>query len=256
MSHSEYTSTQEIVSSSRTNSVSVEVVKPPPEKVPKLAETVISGTNVKPAIQTKLDTQYDRLMLHRQCHSTGDNVSETYFLFYNFRPLDSRLSKSIPSKTQSLAAASNTNTSTTAQSNTAETRNTATATIQPAVDRQLIFTTGKAIPFRGTHTKTVGSVRVHIINEHMKTPLGALSKIYAVRTVATSRQQQQQPYQALWEILIGSAVVNFALTARYVIICSVDGTVRVLDAQTGVQTLPLLKLPTPAVQCCFVSVSF
>lgn len=223
----EYTSTQEIVSSSRTNSVSVEVVKPPPEKVPKLVETVsTTAVNVTPAIQTKQETH----------------------------PLDSRLSKSIPSKTQSLPV--DAKTATTTQRHLEPTRSTsATTSAAITADRQLVFTSGRPTAFRGTHTKTAGSVRVHISNEHMKTALGALTKVYAVRTAVVSRQPpaQQQP---LWEVLIGSAVVNFALTARYAIVCSVDGTVRVLDTQSGVQSLPLIKLPTPAVQCCFVSAHF
>lgn len=57
----------------------------------------------------------------------------------------------------------------------------------------------------------------------------------------------------MWEIFIGSPVVNVCLSSKYVLACSIDGTLRFLDIQTGILVLPIVKLPTAAVQCSFVS---
>lgn len=56
----------------------------------------------------------------------------------------------------------------------------------------------------------------------------------------------------MWEIFIGSPVVNVCLSSKYVLACSIDGTLRFLDIQTGILVLPIVKLPTAAVQCSFV----
>lgn len=168
--------------------------------------------------------------------------------------LDSRLAKTIPSQTHSI--------STPPTATATQTSHNHRTTVQPpaavsTADRQLVFTSGKAAAFRGTHSKSTASTRVHVANDALPTPLGALSKVYAVSGGQTQQQQQQQrngaAAGALWEVFVGSPVVNFALSVRYALLCSVDGTVRLLDVQTGVQALPLVKLPAPAVQCCFVS---
>jgi protein HIRA/HIR1 len=57
----------------------------------------------------------------------------------------------------------------------------------------------------------------------------------------------------LWEIFIGSPVVNFCLCAKYALFCSSDGNIRFVDIKSGVLVLPVLKLFTPAIQSVFVS---
>lgn len=162
--------------------------------------------------------------------------------------LDSRLSKTVPSQTQTLSTPPTT-TAPQTFTNHRITANQPAAT--SAADRQLVFTSGKATAFRGTHCKTIANTRVHVANDTLPTPLGALSKVYAVS--GAQQQRNTTATAALWEVFVGSPVVNFALSVRYALLCSVDGTVRLLDVETGVQALPLVKLPTPAVQCCFVS---
>lgn len=64
------------------------------------------------------------------------------------------------------------------------------------------------------------------------------------------------PNKPIWEIFVGSPVVNFCLSPNYVLACSFDGTLRFLDIKTGILVLPIVKLPTAAVQCGFVSFFF
>lgn len=57
-----------------------------------------------------------------------------------------------------------------------------------------------------------------------------------------------------WETFIGSPVVNFCMCSKYVLICSKDCTNRFIDIRTGIAVLPILHMPSPVIQCVFVSV--
>lgn len=52
-------------------------------------------------------------------------------------------------------------------------------------------------------------------------------------------------------MLIGSPVVKFELCAKYVLVCSINGTIRFLNTETGTPLLPILHMPSPVIQAVF-----
>lgn len=171
-----------------------------------------------------------------------------------FAGLDSRLAKTLPGRTAALQPTADANRAQPTQ----QTSSNANAAANAFADRQIVFSTGRAAAFRGTLAKTGGggsggTVRVSVANEAIAAVaaagLGAITRVTAAATGAGTSAAQKP----LWEHLVGSAVVNFAVGARWTLLCSLDGTVRVLDVWTGVPALPVVQLPTAAVQCCFVS---
>lgn len=102
---------------------------------------------------------------------------------------------------------------------------------------------GKAVPLKGVHEKALGEFTVKINNTATNTSFGSLSQI-ACNNLQTKNE--------LWKINVGSSVVNFSLSQKYVLACSANGTLRFLDIKTGICILPVMKLPTAAVQSAFV----
>ncbi|XP_037920410.1 protein HIRA homolog [Hermetia illucens] len=92
------------------------------------------------------------------------------------------------------------------------------------------------------YVKQVSDFRVHVHNGNVTTTLGPLSKVTCWALGANEK---------LWETLIGSPIVNFSLCAKYVLLCSQDGTIRFLHIRTGINALPILHLATAATQCAF-----
>lgn len=85
------------------------------------------------------------------------------------------------------------------------------------------------------------SFKFQVKNGFMQTQAGPLSKITGTMT------------SSQWETYIGSPVVNFCLCAKYILICSLDCTLRFLDIRNGTPILPTLHMAKPAIQCVFVS---
>lgn len=52
----------------------------------------------------------------------------------------------------------------------------------------------------------------------------------------------------------GSPIVNLNFCHKYAMLCSLDGTLRLVDMDTGKAKLPVISLSTAAVQCAFVSI--
>lgn len=77
--------------------------------------------------------------------------------------------------------------------------------------------------------------------------MGQLCKISCTSTTNTPLKQH-------WEMFVGSPVVIFCLCAKYVITCSIDGTIRFLNIRNGILVLPTIKIPTAGVQCAFVRI--
>lgn len=102
---------------------------------------------------------------------------------------------------------------------------------------------GKAVPLKGVHEKALGEFTVKINNTATNTSFGSLSQITC---------NNLQTKNELWKINVGSSVVNFSLSQKYVLACSANGTLRFLDIKTGICILPVMKLPTAAVQSAFV----
>lgn len=102
---------------------------------------------------------------------------------------------------------------------------------------------GKAVPFKGNHEKTLGEFTVKISNATTNTSFGSLSLI----TCNNLNNKNE-----LWKVNVGSSIVNFCLSQKYVLACSLNGTLRFLDIKTGICVFPVIKLPTAAVQSAFV----
>lgn len=84
--------------------------------------------------------------------------------------------------------------------------------------------------------------RVHVQNGYLKTTHGMLAKITASDST-----------EMLWEFLAGSPVVNLNLCEKYAMLCSLDGSMRLVSMETGCPVFPAISLISSAVHCTFVS---
>lgn len=107
---------------------------------------------------------------------------------------------------------------------------------------------GKASPIKGNTVRAMGEYRVQVTNGAMKTGYGPLGK------VVTNLLTLPRPDKKLWETVIGSPVVSFSVARKYVLLCSMDGSIRFLDIHTGSPVLPVMSLTSPVVHCTFVSI--
>lgn len=89
-------------------------------------------------------------------------------------------------------------------------------------------------------TKSSQDYRIHVQNGHLKTGYGMVAKV----TAQLSREQ-------LWEMYVGSPVINVNLCSKYVMLCSLDGSMRLLAMQTGCPIFPAISLTSAAVHCAF-----
>ncbi|XP_075159096.1 histone cell cycle regulator-like protein [Haematobia irritans] len=89
--------------------------------------------------------------------------------------------------------------------------------------------------------KTAMDYRVHVANGWIQTATGPLAKVTAIRL----------PNGKLWETFVGSPIVNLNFCTKCVMLCSLDGSMRLLDLQTGSPLLPVITLTTAAIQCAF-----
>ncbi|KAL7743061.1 hypothetical protein ACLKA6_005804 [Drosophila palustris] len=89
-------------------------------------------------------------------------------------------------------------------------------------------------------TKTAQDYRIHVQNGHLKTGYGMVAKV----TAQLSREQ-------LWEMYVGSPVINVNLCSKYVMLCSLDGSMRLLAMSTGCPIFPAISLTSAAVHCAF-----
>lgn len=107
--------------------------------------------------------------------------------------------------------------------------------------RQNNITAGKAVPYTAVATKVHSNVQIKVQNNFTTTPLGPICKL--------TSSSPDHP----WETYIGSPVVNFCLCAKYVLVCSLDCTLRFLDLRNGTSVMPILHIPGAAIQSVFVS---
>ncbi|EDW05919.1 protein HIRA homolog isoform X1 [Drosophila mojavensis] len=89
-------------------------------------------------------------------------------------------------------------------------------------------------------TKSSQDYRIHVQNGHLKTGYGMVAKV----TAQLSREQ-------LWEMYVGSPVINVNLCSKYVMLCSLDGSMRLLAMPTGCPIFPAISLNSVAVHCTF-----
>ncbi|KAM7348901.1 histone cell cycle regulator-like protein [Cochliomyia hominivorax] len=129
---------------------------------------------------------------------------------------------------------------TTASSSTAT-----TASASTAAKPYQASTTGPKINITATtkceFQKTALDYRIHVHNGFVPTSNGLLAKVTAYR-LATGK---------LWEIFVGSPIVNFNFCLKCVMLCSLDGTMRLLDLQTASPLMPIISLTTAAIHCAF-----
>ncbi|XP_050101416.1 protein HIRA homolog [Anopheles aquasalis] len=114
--------------------------------------------------------------------------------------------------------------------------------------RQPASATGKATVIQGNSFKAFGEVRVQIQNNCVKTSYGSLGRVVGVMVTPPQRTEKK-----LWETVVGSPIVCFAVGAKYAVVCSQDYTIRLLDIKTGTPVFPVLTLTSPAVQNAFSS---
>ncbi|XP_073830443.1 histone cell cycle regulator-like protein [Musca autumnalis] len=89
--------------------------------------------------------------------------------------------------------------------------------------------------------KTAMDYRVHVANGAVQTATGPLARVTAIRLVSGK----------MWETFVGSPIVNFNFCLKCVMLCSLDGSMRLLDLMNGNPLLPVITLSTPAIQCAF-----
>ncbi|XP_017051908.1 protein HIRA homolog [Drosophila ficusphila] len=82
--------------------------------------------------------------------------------------------------------------------------------------------------------------RLHVQNGHLKTNHGMLAKV----TASDSKEM-------LWEFYVGSPVVNLNLCGKYAMLCSLDGSMRLISMETGCPVFPAISLTSSAVHCAF-----
>lgn len=93
--------------------------------------------------------------------------------------------------------------------------------------------------------KTALDHRVHVHNGYLSAGSGLLAKVTGYNIVRPTQIEK------LWEILVGSPIVNLNFCHKYAMLCSLDGTLRLVDMDTGKAKLPVISLSTAAVQCAF-----
>lgn len=116
-----------------------------------------------------------------------------------------------------------------------------------STSQQTPVVSGKVNVLTGTVTKAFGDYRIQVTNGAYKTGYGALCRISG-HLVSLPRSDKH-----IWNSVIGSPVVSLALSKKYVVFCSLDGSIRYLDIRTGSPVLPVLSLTSPVVHCTFSS---
>ncbi|XP_005185911.2 protein HIRA homolog [Musca domestica] len=89
--------------------------------------------------------------------------------------------------------------------------------------------------------KTAMDYRVHVANGAVQTATGPLARVTAIRLVSGK----------LWETFVGSPIVNFNFCLKCVMLCSLDGSMRLMDLMNGNPLMPVITLSSPAIQCAF-----
>ncbi|GAB0093518.1 Protein HIRA [Sergentomyia squamirostris] len=107
------------------------------------------------------------------------------------------------------------------------------------------LTAGRLEVISGNFVRTISDLRIQVVNGAIKSPYGQLSRVFCC-PIAT-------PTKVTWEIFLGSSVVNCSTCLKYVIVCCSDGTVRLINARTGVLNMPIINMPTGIVQSAFNS---
>lgn len=102
---------------------------------------------------------------------------------------------------------------------------------------------GNAKALHGPVVKAIGTLRVQVHNDSIKSPIGALAKITCSSVIAPGSTKKH------WELHIDAPVVCFSCCAKFVLVCSVDSSIRFIDSTSGTLLLPVLSLSSPVILC-------
>lgn len=109
--------------------------------------------------------------------------------------------------------------------------------------------TGKATALKGPYTKLTTDYRIQILNGCINTTYGQLAKVMCFPISNANNKNIQ-----LWQIFVGSPIVNFCVCRKYAIICCLNGTLQFLNIKNGILVMPIIKLPSAAIECACVSI--
>lgn len=88
--------------------------------------------------------------------------------------------------------------------------------------------------------------RIQILNDTTATSHGPISKVVCINLIlATDRK--------IWELVVGSPICSVAMCAKYLLLGSMDGSLRMLDVKIGQLVIPVLSMTSPVIQSSFVS---
>ncbi|KXJ79512.1 hypothetical protein RP20_CCG000587 [Aedes albopictus] len=113
-------------------------------------------------------------------------------------------------------------------------------TIHPVVS-------GKATAIQGPSVKALGDYRIQVVNGAVKTGYGPLCRV-TVNLLSLPRADKK-----LWDTIIGSPVSSFAVSKKYVLLASMDGSIRFLDILNGSPVLPVMSMTSPVIHSTFSS---
>lgn len=127
--------------------------------------------------------------------------------------------------------------------------------IAPATPKTAIpivrMNSGKAAPLTGGQCiKSSGDYRIQVINDSYKTAFGNLSRVACMNI----NQQQQIDDRKVWEVTVGSGISSFSVSAKYVLIGAMDGSVRFVNIKNGRLLMPVLNQASPILLTGFVSI--
>ncbi|XP_031624833.1 protein HIRA homolog [Contarinia nasturtii] len=113
---------------------------------------------------------------------------------------------------------------------------------EPTLRRTILknINAGKAAPYNKVELKVLNEHQIKIHNNFSTTSSGPICKVTGIISNKIE-----------WETFIGSPVVNCSLSAKYVLICSKDCTIRFLHIKNGTPVLPIMHMPSPVIQCVF-----
>ena len=112
---------------------------------------------------------------------------------------------------------------------------------------------GKATALTGSQcVKSIGDYRIQVINDSYKTAFGNLSRVACMNI----NHQQQIDDRKIWEITVGSAISSFSVCTKYVLVGSMDGSVRFINIKNGRLVMPVLNQASPILLTGFVSHCF
>lgn len=118
--------------------------------------------------------------------------------------------------------------------------------LPPKASAMVRVDTNNIKPLQGTVQKIAGNFRITVTNASILTQIGHLTKLVCNTVTPVGNKK-------LWELYIESPVTTFSCCIRYILTCSMDGSVRFVDTQSGILLLPVLTQSSPIALCTISS---